>query len=333
MSKRAGATREEGRGELNNEIGGERGIQGTTEHPTTHSRRTRILPKALTRIQTEVERTIKTAQHSSTTNRQNMITREMQRFHAHFGLQVSEESLLWFTHWLGRDLAPTTRINYALTIRKLFPLAYNAKFDKLIYAYRKEALRHTPKQAIPMSQREAYKVIAEAPKGIQIPLLVAWKTASRWSDVQMLQRKDVQVVSPKEAVIQFVQTKQSLHRPFRVDHTVMMEAQPHQINQLAQMLAQMSPHDNLTKWSTRDLLEYLHKRYPTKSWTAHSIKRGALTHLARMAAEQKLNPALIPQLGKHIGGQPLLPDTTVRYIANAEVMARMNKSQLATRML
>ena len=66
---------------------------------------------------------------------------------------------------------------------------------------------------------------------------------------------------------------------------------------------------------------------------AHSFKRSTLG-IMLLAAHKGLIPMrLVAQMGKHLGLDPLFPDTTVGYIGNRVLLAETNHSALATPLL
>ena len=70
-----------------------------------------------------------------------------------------------------------------------------------------------------------------------------------------------------------------------------------------------------------------------KPFTAHSIKRGAMTLLARFCSQGQIDPHLVAVMGKHKRTAPILEPTTIRYINNPVTVARVIGTSRATKLL
>jgi hypothetical protein len=157
----------------------------------------------------------------------------------------------------------------------------------------------------------------------RLALLLAWSTASRWDEIQRLQRDSFIQVSPEEIIVDwFTGTKASRTQPFRASRFKVIRSQF--TAELAMRLQQIKPGQYITALSTSDITKIL--KHVDQSLSAHSLKAGALDHVVRRLAdsgkthlEQEM---AVARLAKHI--HPLDPNaTTLRYIRSPEALARM----------
>ena len=138
-------------------------------------------------------------------------------------------------------------------------------------------------------------------------------------------------ISPTELLVKFGgETKTSGEHPFREEMYPMVEDA--RVGQFRQYLATRRPGAPLTTWKTKDITAALRKILG-KDHGASSIKRGALTLLALMAVEGKVDPRLIPVMAKHKRPNPMFPEMTVRYLNNLVAVSRLVGTQAATRLL
>ena len=83
----------------------------------------------------------------------------------------------------------------------------------------------------------------------------------------------------------------------------------------------------------RAFLRFLKSFPETDRLTAHSFKRGAVGMLFRLAAENIIDPNLIPLLSKHKDQLHQFPSTTIRYAPEPVVAALVFGTHKATRHL
>ena len=69
---------------------------------------------------------------------------------------------------------------------------------------------------------------------------------------------------------------------------------------------------------------------PSDGLTAHSFKRGALEVAAKAVLTNDLPRDLLPLLAKHKTATPVLPSTTLRYIADPALKADLLQTSRIT---
>ncbi len=170
---------------------------------------------------------------------------------------------------------------------------------------------------------------------LALALFLAWKTASRWSDIVALKKKNVLEITATQAVIEWGETKTTRRDRFRPTGWTVVEEKkyPALLIELQQQLDLMNDNEPLTTTTTAQLRQLFRSNPATQQLTAHSIKRGALDVLLTAAANKKLDPRLIPLLAKHKDCASQFPATTIRYLANKPNLARMLGTQKATKLL
>jgi len=199
-------------------------------------------------------------------------------------------------------------------------------------------------QALPLSKPLLYQWLDRLPIQLMVPVFLAWKTASRWDDMVHLQRRDVKILNEKELVISFgAKTKTTRANPFRPDTTVLVahETAMTQVVAYLDRLPESALLTSLTTATFERLIRTLEvppewkRRFPgtLSHFTAHSLKRGAVHHLASEAGEGRLDPRLIPLLARHKDPLHGYPEMTFRYAADAVPLARALGSQRATLLL
>ncbi|KAJ9437536.1 hypothetical protein DIPPA_23747 [Diplonema papillatum] len=99
------------------------------------------------------------------------------------------------------------------------------------------------------------------------------------------------------------------------------------------LLKSLLPFQKLTTWTTAMLIAEWRKSPNMVGYTAHSIKRGAVTHLFRKADEGEQFPVvLISRLAKHKAPEQIA-DTTLRYGGDPVAMARLLATATVTSLL
>lgn len=187
-------------------------------------------------------------------------------------------------------------------------------------------------QARPMTKADLLRIcrhLADLPARL---LLLAWKTASRWDEVQRLKSSSFLFVSPQEIIIYFGQvTKTSRVAPFRPDLLCVVRGDGTQ--QLESFIREARhtklKDEPLFPFETQKIRELL----LPYNYSAHSIKRGAIMHLLNILPEGSHLLNIVPLLGKHAPNYPVLGDLTVRYSQEQTVVARHLGTGLLTCLL
>jgi hypothetical protein len=162
-------------------------------------------------------------------------------------------------------------------------------------------------------------------------LALAWKTASRWDEIQRILPSSIVLVSPQEVIVDWgVRTKASRRDPWRAAKYTVVRGRltPGIARTIAQWYS--GPERPLTTLTTANISGML-KAIDCRL-SAHSIKHGAMNLLARHAAEGRLDPTKIALVGKHKQVCDLT-STTIRYLTDRVAAARMLGTHQATELL
>jgi len=187
-------------------------------------------------------------------------------------------------------------------------------------------------QAPPMTRTDIVKICRATTNPVRLMLMLAWKTASRWSDIARLQKKSFLQITPEEIIIFFGrETKTSRQDPFRPDLYAVIRGDGTRTmaGQLQALCAGKRASDVLFHTPTDEAREIL----MPFGYTAHSIKRGAILHLLKTFPEGDPRISLIALLGKQAPHYPVLGSITVRYAGEQIEMARHLGTGLLTSML
>lgn len=173
----------------------------------------------------------------------------------------------------------------------------------------------------------------------RLPVLLAWKTASRWDEITKLQRSALEVIPPSDShPLQILvdwerNTKASRQDPHRASRWTIMEGSL--VDEIAALLNKLQPTEAITHCTTKQI-EAVLKKMPGQ-YSAHSFKAGAIDFAT--AALQKIpslslleREARLCRLAKH--KHPLdPPSTTLRYLRTHLEAARLLGSHESTRLL
>ena len=286
---------------------------------------------------------------SSTWNQRSALLQRFIKFrHAlppHLQLQPIGWQMSAFV--VSTSTSPSTRAAYARTLRTLakrMGVKSTPVLDLLI-AGASVAANMNPtelRQARAISRDHVHLLIGSAltedPSGrLSISLWLAWKTASRWSDILGLQRQNFLLfdLTANEVIIEWGDLKTNRRQRFKTySLTVVRELQhPHILQRLRQVVARLPPNTALAPLSTQQLRRWLTKTLPRELYTAHSIKRGAIDALVAAAIQGRLDPRMIPLIAKHKDELHQFPASTLRYVASRVNLARMLGTAQATQLL
>ena len=198
-------------------------------------------------------------------------------------------------------------------------------------------------QAYPISVEQIQSAIKTAQQqrhiGLAAALFIAWKTASRWSDVNRLVRRNIVNPTAQRLTVYWGDaTKTTRAEPFAVRGFTVME-HPAGMQWLIDYLNTLEPDQFVCTWCTDKATKWMHETLPVadplRRVSASSIKRGAVTFLVRAAARGQLSPELISRVAKHKHWFEEISATTIRYVGEEvwEELALCLRTQEATRLL
>ena len=198
-------------------------------------------------------------------------------------------------------------------------------------------------QAYPISPEQVATALRLADEqrllGFKAAFFIAWKTASRWSDVNRLVRCNVINPTAQRLTIYWGDaTKSTRAEPFAVRGFVVVD-HPAGMQWLVDYLNTLQPDQYVCNWPTDKATKWMHEAFPVadpmRQVTASSIKRGTVTFLVRAAARGLLSPELISRVAKHKHWFEDISPTTIRYVGEEvwEDLALCLRTQEATRHL
>ena len=181
------------------------------------------------------------------------------------------------------------------------------------------------RQAPPITRQQLRLFASSLPPRERAAVLLCWKTASRWGDIVALTRAHLVFVSPTRIIVSWKTLPKGAQRqPFRADSYTVIEGE--WTEEIAAVVATLPRSQNLTTMTTAQLAAQFAKR--GLPYTAHSIKRGAITQLLQAVSRGELTFEAVMRVAKHLS-----PETTIRYGADLEATALALGTHLATRRL
>ena len=257
--------------------------------------------------------------------------------------------------WMVADFVISTRVSaatqytYATSLRSLLKKTGAASLpllDLVVTGLGVMANATRPKQAQPASRtqvaflmRRALALRNDPSRRLAMSLYIAWKTASRWNDVEGLRKENFIEFDHgrRQVVIEWGSLKTNRRQRFKATmFTVIQEDEsPYTLVLLQQAVAALNREETLTTKSTDQLRKWMRTFTETSQLGAHSIKRGAADELMEAAAADppRLDPRLIPLLLKHQDALHEFPASTLRYPSRKVAMARALGTQNATKLL
>lgn len=167
------------------------------------------------------------------------------------------------------------------------------------------------------------------------------KTCSRWGDLVNLTKENFTINHPdlednEILVLWGTKVKTSRFRPFKATgFTIVKEEKcPQQMVELKEYIRKLKKDQKFCPKTSDQMLKWLKKKKSTSNLTCHSFKRTALDILASAVVRGELHPTLLPLMAKHQDKNlQYMPESTIRYIANKVALAKILKTQEATRLL
>ena len=293
-------------------------------------------------LQLQVQRLIRHIWADNTWNQRANLYRRFSAFCKEHRLEDLDETLDWAIPLFveSTETLPSTRLTYSKHLSALFHRMGHV--TPIVQSYQC-ALRAVgglipQSQAVPATIEQVDRLLLRAiseDRRLHAALFLAFKTASRWDDILGIKGCSVSFNTPEEIIIDWRdRTKTTRADPFRASSwAVVRHHAP--MDTVSNTLAQLEPEEPLldaTLWETSRLVQWLRKEAQTEELTAHSFKRGAVAILAKKSTDGLLLLELIPRLAKHKTPTDFTP-TTLRYIADPSVAARLMGTQAATILL
>ena len=184
-------------------------------------------------------------------------------------------------------------------------------------------------------------------------IYIAWKTASRWGEIQMLQQSQIRLVPPHRKagpqapgapltppwiLVEWRDRTKATSKGdcFRPDSWTLIEDPapfPEPVTRTLRELETEQPDAYLYSRPTEWLERMMRRHLPKKEYSAHSIKAGAARFLAEALTHQLIPEELLARMLKHKVASAV-PSTTIRYVARDPLTpAEMFKTNLATVLL
>jgi integrase len=169
---------------------------------------------------------------------------------------------------------------------------------------------------------------------LQAGVLLAWKTASRWGDLQCLKKEHIVLASSRRIIIRWRELKTTRHdQSKQCLWTVVDDDDPMRMLPIVRRIQSLRPHQFIVDTTTAELDRILTELQVP--WRAHSFKRGAVDHLFKAAAASPDDriKKLIPRLAKHSDPLQDLPSVTIGYATDDTSIALALETQHVTRLL
>ena len=230
--------------------------------------------------------------------------------------------------WLRqKDILPSTKDTYL----KNFLQVRTWSLATPLQQYKNELLRdgaNMPTYQAPPCLPETLDFPGLADNHHQLmQIWLAWKTASRWSDLLRLTTKDFIVLDHQTLIVDWSnKTKASLRRPFRASRYAVIKG-----SRTKMLVAWVQTLRDPIQWmSTAEVAQRLKRASP--NLTAHSLKVGATQVLEWAVAEGKLSHELKTRLLKHDPRDASL-EMSLRYGRDRVAQALSLHTYKATRLL
>jgi hypothetical protein len=187
--------------------------------------------------------------------------------------------------------------------------------------------------AQPATRQQVHELVADMSlsAAVRAAIFLAWKTASRWSDLLALTRRSFLLAAPHEVIVEWGQLKTNRRQQLSVrSWTVVEHREP--MTLLLRHLRSLRGDVPFLSVTTDQAIELLRTRTSPRL-TAHSFKKGAVDELVRQAVAGHFDLRKLPLLAKHVDRAHEFPASTIRYVSARVELARSLGTQEATRLL
>lgn len=253
-------------------------------------------------------------------------------------LPLTDETALLFILSIP-DLAPQGQIAYAKALSGTFRHLGWQRQELLtaITALRAQGAEIPIEQATPITKEhvmQLLQVFKDLPL-LQLSMVVAWKTASRWGEVALLTRRHFLVVDRKEVIIGWgTLPKGWRSQPFHPSmYTVIVGSGTIDIFNI--LTNHVKDDEPFCPWDTSTLDSKLSRlEPPLNQYSGHSFKKGAASQVVAAAAGgAQIEPHHLSLLLKHKLTMDLLSASDLRYPKMGPDLARWLGTQKVTKLL
>lgn len=296
----------------------------------------------LQQLATDAAKTMTNIWASSTWSNRLYLVERLTEFRVQHNLQQDNSdlaldwSILLFVQ--ATEVSPASKLTYVKSLAAL----YRRQGRELpLCSLLATALQGTATipthQAIPATDhhvdRMMMRAVMESHPNLELAIFIMWKTASRADEVLRLTKEQIISASPEMIVVEWLsKTKTTRLDPWRTSAwTVIMHEAP--MTHYVDIINNLQPEEPILDWTTPQFAAWMNRDEATKHLTAQSIKRGALTILSHMVLGGLLDISLIPRLAKHKVEFDVFPTTTLRYLSDRVTLARLLRTQEATKLL
>lgn len=267
---------------------------------------------------------------SDSMKRRSQLLRRLANWCLRENLPVTPESAVLFVTATG--ITVQGQHSYAKTLSgTLRHLGFNTQpLLTFATALRAQGAAVPLHQAKPITRDLLLSWAFQQPRDVLLACMIAWKTASRWKEVVELKKQNIIWSTCKEVIIDWSTIPKG------------RRANPYQASKFTVITGDLttSIHAALSNLKDKQLcavstseLDHLWSGDGKMAgYSAHSIKRGALTHLMERAVAAQLDPVKISLLAKHQHVN-VLAQNTIRYGANPVALARLLGTADATKLL
>lgn len=284
------------------------------------------------RTEQEAEQLMEAMWSEATWVQYRSLWRRLQEFAASQGRSADDGTMVLFIQHL--PITTASKHTYARTCINILnrmghPHPLLTMYDKGLRSSGGEIPLH---QAEPMRHGDLLHILPSLPPLMAQGLMLAWKTASRWDEIARLQRTSVLQITEDEIVLYFgAETKTSRTSPFRPElFCVVRGPWTKELGQfLRQRMQTVQPGLPLIPVQTAAVTLAL----APYGYSAHSIKRGALSHVMAALPEGSPHFHILSLLAKHARSAPAVTSVTLRYVEQQVLTARQLGTGLLTSLL
>lgn len=229
---------------------------------------------------------------------------------------------------IGRlSVSPSTKLQYVKAAEAFNPRLRNDPIIRLFKRALAKASAATPlKQAVPISPYQLSTIVRNAHWRTALAALLAYKSASRWTETCSLTVDNFLEVSPTSVSINWRNLPKAAHvDPFRPDMFSVVQGNFTEL--IHEYILRLKPGEKICTVTTTEMNRLLAVLLG-KGYTTHSLKRGSVTVAMSHVAQGTIEVQDVSRLAKHLNVA-----TTIRYAANDLATAKAMGTQRVTQLL